>query len=152
MTNDFDPQISQMQRMVTKMSFTEISEATSNFNTNIVIGLGKIGMIYKAVLPNCWPLAVKRLHNCQSYEKQFLFELSTLGILRHNNLVPLLGYCNEQNKKLLVYKYIMHGNLYDWLHVGEGEHKDKILEWPLRAKIATGVTRGLAWPHHKYDF
>ena len=117
-----------MQRMVTKMSFTEISEVTSNFNTNIVIGLGMIGMMYKAVLPNCWPLAVKRLHNCQSYEKQFLSKLSTLGILRHNNLVPLLGYCSEQNEKLLVYKYIMHGNLYDWLHVGEGEHKDKILQ------------------------
>nr|POF24541.1 putative inactive leucine-rich repeat receptor-like protein kinase [Quercus suber] len=95
------------------MSFTEISEATGNFNTNIVIGFGKIGMMYKVVLPNCWPLAIKRLHNCQSYEKQFLSELSTLG---------------------------------------EGEHKDKILEWPLRAKIATRVARGLAWPHHKYDF
>ena len=53
MTNDFDPQISQMQRMVTKMSFTEISEATGNFNTSIVMELGKNGMMYKAVLPNC---------------------------------------------------------------------------------------------------
>ena len=53
MTNDFDPQISQMQRMVTKMSFTKISEAIGNFNTNIVIGFGMIGMMYKAVLPNC---------------------------------------------------------------------------------------------------
>ena len=42
-----------MQRMVTKMSFTEISEATGNFNTSIVMELGKIGMMYKAVLPNC---------------------------------------------------------------------------------------------------
>ena len=84
-----------MQRLVTKMSFTKISEVTGNFNTNIVIGLGKIGMMYKAVLPNCWPLAVKRLHNCQSYEKQFLSKLLALGILRHNNLVLLLGYCSE---------------------------------------------------------
>ena len=141
-----------MERMVTRMSFIEISEATGNFNTNNVIGMGKIGMMYKAVLPNCWPLVVKRLNNCQSYETQFLFELSAMGILRHDNLAPLLGYCSEQNKKLLVYKYILHGNLYDWLHVGEGELKDKILEWSLRTKIAIGMARGLAWLHHKYDF
>ena len=141
---------SQMGRMVTRMSLTELSEATDNFSIHNVIGLGKNGTMYKAVLPNCWPLAVKRLHNCQSSEKQFLSELSALGILRHDNLVPLLGYCREQNETFLVYKYIFHGNLYDWLHVGEG--KDKILEWPLRIKIATGIARGLAWLHHKYDF
>ena len=141
-----------MERMVTRMSFIEISEAIGNFNTNNVIGMGKIGMMYKVVLPNCWPLAVKRLTNCQSHETQFLSELSALGILRHDNLVPLLGYCSEQNEKLLVYKYILHGNLYDWLHVGEGEHKDKILEWPSRTKIAIGIARGLSWLHHKYDF
>ncbi len=139
-----------MGRMVTRMSLTELSEATDNFSIHNVIGLGKIGTMYKAVLPNCWPLAVKRLHNCQSSEKQFLSELSALGILRHDNLVPLLGYCREQNETFLVYKYIFHGNLYDWLHVGEG--KDKILEWPLRIKIVTGRARGLAWLHHKYDF
>ncbi|KAM3702194.1 hypothetical protein ACJW31_04G007200 [Castanea mollissima] len=144
--------MSQMERMVTRMSFTEISEATSYFSTNNVIGMGKIGMMYKAMPPNCWSLAVKRLNNCQSYETQFLSELSALGILRHDNLVPLLGYCSEQNEKLLAYKYILHGNLYDWLHVGEGERKDKILEWPLRTKIAIGIARGLAWLHHKYDF
>ena len=141
-----------MEGMVTRMSFTEISDVTGNFNTHKVIGLGKIGTMYKAVLPNCWPLAVKRLNNDQSYEKQFLSELSVLSILRHDNLVPLLGYYSEQNEKLLVYKYILNGNLYDWLHVGEGEHKDKILEWPLRTKIAIGIVGGLAWFHHKYDF
>ena len=144
--------MSQMERTVIRMSFIEISQATGNFNTHNVIGLGKIGMMYKAMIPNCWPLAIKRLTNCQSHETQFLSELSALGILRHDNLVPLLGYCSEQSEKLLVYKYILHGNLYDWLHVGEGEHKDKILEWPSRTKIAIGIVRGLAWLHHKYDF
>ena len=59
--------MSRMEKMVTRMSFTEISEATGYFNTKNVIGMGKIGMMYKAVIPNCWSLAVKRLNNCQSY-------------------------------------------------------------------------------------
>ena len=42
------------------MNFTELSEATSNFSKDNAIGLGKIGMMYKAVLPNGSQLAVKR--------------------------------------------------------------------------------------------
>ena len=53
-------------------------------------------------------------------------------------------------KKLLVYQYISNGNLYDWLHAKEGNHK--ILEWSLRIKIAIGIARGLAWLHHEWDF
>nr|POE98654.1 putative inactive leucine-rich repeat receptor-like protein kinase [Quercus suber] len=160
-------EISQMQRMITKMSFTEISEATGNFNTNIVIGFGKIGMMYKVVLPNCWPLAIKRLHNCQSYEKQFLSELSTLVEATGNfntNIVIGFGKIGMMYKVVLpncwplAIKRLHNCQSYEKQFLselstlGEGEHKDKILDWPLRAKIATRVARGLAWPHHKYDF
>uniref|UniRef100_A0A2N9I9W7 Integrase catalytic domain-containing protein n=1 Tax=Fagus sylvatica TaxID=28930 RepID=A0A2N9I9W7_FAGSY len=142
--------ISQLGGMVTRMNFTELSEATSNFSKGNAIGLGKIGMMYKAVLPNGSQLAVKRLHSCQSFEKEFISELLALGRLRHNNLVPILGFCRERKEKLLVYKYISNGNLYDWLHAGYS--RDKILEWPLRIKIAIGIARGLAWLHNKCDF
>ncbi|XP_023922041.1 probably inactive leucine-rich repeat receptor-like protein kinase At5g48380 [Quercus suber] len=141
---------SQLEGMVTKMNFTELSEATTNFSTNNALGLGKIGVMYKGTLPNGSLLAVKRLHGCQSFEKQFICELLALGTMRHNNIVPLLGFCRERKEKLLVYQYISNGNLYDWLHVREGN--DKILEWPLRIKIAMGIARGLAWLHHKCDF
>ncbi|XP_030940997.1 probably inactive leucine-rich repeat receptor-like protein kinase At5g48380 [Quercus lobata] len=141
---------SQLKGMVTKMNFTELSEATNNFSPDNAIGLGKMGVMYKAVLPNGSPLAVKRLHGCQSFEKQFICELLALGRLRHYNIIPLLGFCRERMEKLLVYQYISNGNLYDWLHAKEGN--DKILEWPLRIKIAIGIARGLAWLHHKWDF
>ena len=85
------------------MNFTELKEATNNFCTDNVIGLGKIGVMYKAMLPNGSPFAVKRLHGCQSFEKQFISELLALGTLRHNNIVPLLGFCRERKEKLLVY-------------------------------------------------
>ena len=132
------------------MNIIELSEATSNFSICNVIGFGKIGMMYKGVLSNGRPSAIKRLHDSQSSEKQFISELLALGRLRHNNIVPLLGYCIEGKEKLLVYKYISNGNLYDWLHAAKGKHK--ILEWPSRIKIAMGIARGLVWLHHKCNF
>uniref|UniRef100_A0A7N2MUM5 Protein kinase domain-containing protein n=1 Tax=Quercus lobata TaxID=97700 RepID=A0A7N2MUM5_QUELO len=140
---------SQFEGMVTKMNFTKLSKATNNFSIDNAIGVGKMGVMYKAVLPNGSPLAVKRLHGCQSFEKNFICELLALDRLRHNNIIPLLGFCRERTEKLLVYQYISNGNLYDWLHAKEGN--DKILEWPLRIKIMIGIARGLAWLHHNSE-
>ncbi|KAF3942895.1 hypothetical protein CMV_030493 [Castanea mollissima] len=65
-------------------------------------------------------------------------------------LLQSRGYYIEGKEKLLVYKYISNGNLYDWLHAAKGKHK--ILEWPSRIKIAMGIARGLVWLHHKCNF
>ncbi|GMY32966.1 probably inactive leucine-rich repeat receptor-like protein kinase At5g48380 [Fagus crenata] len=142
--------VSKLERMVTKMSLTELSEATANFSTSNVIGMGKIGMMYRGVHSNGWSLAIKRVHDSQSFETQFVSELLALGRLKHNNIVPLLGYCKERKEKLLVYKYISNGNLCDWIHAARG--RNKRLEWPTRIKIAIGIARGLAWLHHECNF
>ncbi|XP_060671045.1 probably inactive leucine-rich repeat receptor-like protein kinase At5g48380 [Ziziphus jujuba] len=98
--------------------------------------------MYKATLPNGWFLAVKRLQNdSEQCESQFIAELLALSRLRHENLNPLLGFCIERNEKFLVYKYMSNGNLHDWLYPVEGDNK--VLEWPLRVKIAIGIAKGL---------
>ena len=131
-----DPQISQLGRKVTRVSFAELKEATSNFSRHNYVGLGKTGIMYRAVLPNGYPLVVKRLYESQALEKQFKSELLALSRLRHNNIISLLCYCRERKEMLLVYEYISNGNLYGWLHAGKD--KDTILDWPLRIKIAIG--------------
>ena len=82
--------------------------------------------MYKGVLSKGRPSVIKRLHDSQTFEKQFASKLKVLGRVRHKNIVPLLGYCIEGKEKLLVYKYISNGNLYDWLHAAKG--RDKILK------------------------
>ena len=88
MTNYFDPPIFKLERMVTRMSLTELHEAIGNFNTGNIIGLGKFGMMYKGVLPNGWPHTIKRFYDSQSFERQSVSELLALGMLKHNNIVP----------------------------------------------------------------
>ncbi|KAF5936312.1 hypothetical protein HYC85_027441 [Camellia sinensis] len=146
----FDSQISKLEKLVTRMSFTELTNATDNFSEDNIIGSGQMGTMYKALLRNGWSLAIKRFYNssqCSKSEEHFVSEIMTLGRLRHCNLVPLIGFCYETNDILLVYKYMSNGNLYDWLHPPEGD-EPKIMNWPVRVKIAVGLARGLAWLHH----
>ncbi|KAF3968523.1 hypothetical protein CMV_007591 [Castanea mollissima] len=53
--------ISQLGKKVIRVSFAELKEAAGNFSGHNYIGLGKIGIMYKAVLPNGYPLADKIL-------------------------------------------------------------------------------------------
>ncbi|THU51289.1 hypothetical protein C4D60_Mb06t29430 [Musa balbisiana] len=102
--------------------------------------------MYKATLPDGTSLAIKRLQDSQQSENQFVSEMATLGNVRHQNLVSLLGYCVAKKERLLVYKYMPKGTLYDQLH-GSGA-QGKSMEWPIRLKISIGAAKGLAWLHH----
>lgn len=139
-------QISRLEKFVTRMRFAELSKATSNFSQDNIIGFGKAGIVYKAFLPNGWSLAIKRLCGSQKSQEQFISELLTLGTQRHDHLLPLIGFCIEKKERLLVYKYMPNGNLYDCLHPTSGEAG--IIGWPLKMKIAIGIADGLSWLHH----
>ncbi|KAL9380244.1 hypothetical protein Peur_025901 [Populus x canadensis] len=139
-------EISMLEKRVTRMSYADLNDATDNFSENNVIGQGKMGMLYKASLPNGYVVAVKKLHDSQFLEEQFISELKILGSLRHINVLPLLGFCVESNQRFLVYKYMPNGNLYDWLHSME-EGQEKAMGWGVRVKVAVGLARGLAWLH-----
>lgn len=43
--------------------------------------------------------------------KEFLVEVLMLIVLRHENLVSLIGYCAEGDERLLVYEYMPQGSL-----------------------------------------
>eukprot|EP00258_Populus_trichocarpa_P032363 XP_024448382.1 probably inactive leucine-rich repeat receptor-like protein kinase At5g48380 isoform X2 [Populus trichocarpa] len=139
-------QICMLESLVKRLSFVGISNATANFSQANKIGLGRMGIMYMAILPDGRFLAVKRIVDSQQFEEQIVSELKTLGTLKHKNLLPLFGFCVESNTRLLVYKYMSNGNLFDWIH--SVKHRRKTLQWPLRLKIADGVARGLARLHH----
>ncbi|KAI3762125.1 hypothetical protein L1987_52548 [Smallanthus sonchifolius] len=106
-----------------------------------------MGLMYKAVFPNGLMLAIKKLHKFESFEKEFLLEIEILGRLRHKNLVPLICFCSEIDKKFLVYQYMSNGTLHQWLH-SRPQVEGVKMRWSLRLRIALGIARGLAWLHH----
>ncbi|KAI8032606.1 putative leucine-rich repeat receptor-like protein kinase [Camellia lanceoleosa] len=99
--------ISKLEKLVTRISFTELVNATDNFSEDNIIELGKTGMMYKAVFPNGSFLAIKRLFDSQFSEGHFMSEEMTLDGLRHFNLVPSFGFCYERKEKLLVLQILI---------------------------------------------
>jgi len=140
-------QVSMFEKRISKIRLVDLMAATNDFSKDNIIGSGRTGTMYKATLQDGSLLAIKRLSSSAQTEKQFKSEMNILGHLQHRNLVPLLGYCVAKNEKLLVYRHMANGSLYERLHDHEIEDGN-YLDWTRRLKIGIGAARGLAWLHH----
>ncbi|XP_071716861.1 probable protein kinase At2g41970 isoform X1 [Rutidosis leptorrhynchoides] len=79
-------------------------------------------------------------------------QLSIVSKLKNEFFVEWLGYCLEENDRILVYQYAPRGSLHDVLHGQkgvEGSVPGPVLTWAQRAKIAYGAARGLEYLHEK---
>ncbi|KAH1139872.1 hypothetical protein AAZX31_10G229600 [Glycine max] len=123
----------------------DIIRGTENLSEKYIIGYGASSTVYKCVLKNSRPIAIKRLYNQQPHNiREFETELETVGSIRHRNLVTLHGYALTPYGNLLFYDYMANGSLWDLLH---GPLKVK-LDWETRLRIAVGAAEGLAYLHH----
>ena len=79
-----------------------------------VIGKSNYGTLYKAFLQNSKSLRLLRFLRpvCTAKGEDFDQVIRFLGIIRHPNLVPLLGfYAGQRGEKLLVYPFYRCGSL-----------------------------------------
>ncbi|KAK6119593.1 hypothetical protein DH2020_046656 [Rehmannia glutinosa] len=127
--------------------YEDIMRMTENLSEKYIIGYGASSTVYKCVLKNCKPVAVKKLYSHYPHcLKEFETELETVGSIKHRNLVSLQGYSLSPSGNLLFYDYMENGSLWDLLH---GTYtKKKKLGWETRLSIALGAAQGLAYLHH----
>ncbi|XP_061358036.1 serine/threonine-protein kinase PBL34-like [Gastrolobium bilobum] len=137
-----------------KFSFYELKVATSNFKPQNLLGEGGFGCVYKGWIkenesssPRPLPVAVKT-HNQNGLQghREWLAEVNYLGELRHPNLVKLVGYCIEDDKRLLVYEFMPRGSLESHLF-----KRSVCLPWNHRMKIMLGAAKGLAFLHEEAE-
>ncbi|OVA07732.1 Protein kinase domain [Macleaya cordata] len=127
-------------------SYEDIMRITENLSEKYIIGYGASSTVYKCVLKNSKPIAIKRLYTQHPHNlREFETELETIGSIKHRNLVSLHGYSLSPNGNLLFYDYMQNGSLWDLLH---GPSKKVKLDWDTRLKIAVGAAQGLAYLHH----
>ncbi|KAL3586747.1 hypothetical protein D5086_013614 [Populus alba] len=126
--------------------YEDIMRMTENLSEKYIIGHGASSTVYKCVLKNCRPVAIKRLYShYPQCLKEFETELETVGSIKHRNLVSLQGYSLSPSGNLLFYDYMENGSLWDHFH---GPMKKKKLDWDTRLRIALGAAQGLAYLHH----
>ncbi|KAJ0560868.1 putative protein kinase RLK-Pelle-LRR-XI-1 family [Helianthus annuus] len=143
-----------------KLNFTE-STILPRLTENNVIGRGGSGTVYRVPVNRSGDfVAVKKISSKkdldQRLEKEFLAEVEILSMIRHSNIVKLMGCISCDNSKLLVYEYLENRSLDRWLHQKQapssrglnGSVRHMVLDWPTRLRIALGAARGLCYMHH----
>ncbi|CBI16123.3 unnamed protein product, partial [Vitis vinifera] len=130
-----------------------------------MIGEGGFGCVYRGVVrvhadeapDSKMDVAVKQKHRnwhltgIQGH-KEWINEVNFLGVVKHPNLVKLVGYCAEDDERgiqrLLVYELMCNKSLEDHLLA----RVPSSLPWMTRLKIAQDAARGLAYLHEEMDF
>ncbi|XP_029126494.1 cysteine-rich receptor-like protein kinase 6 [Cajanus cajan] len=123
---------------------TTIKAATNNFSHENKIGKGGFGEVYKGILIDGRHIAVKRLSTCSKQGSiEFVNEILLIAKLQHKNLVALIGFCLEEQEKILIYEFMPNGSL-DYLLYGTQQQK---LSWSERYKIIRGTALGILYLH-----
>ncbi|XP_076957788.1 uncharacterized protein LOC143633352 [Bidens hawaiensis] len=134
--------ITQFQHL--KIQLEAIQSATNNFSIDNWIGQGGYGKVYKGKLILSMGetmVALKRLNReFRQGEIEFWKEIMTLSFYKHENIVSLLGYCDDHGEKILVYEYVPKRSLDFYLTSDD-------LTWVQRLKICVGAARGIEYLH-----
>uniref|UniRef100_A0A2N9H3K0 non-specific serine/threonine protein kinase n=1 Tax=Fagus sylvatica TaxID=28930 RepID=A0A2N9H3K0_FAGSY len=136
-------------------TYSELKNATRNFRPDSLLGKGGFGYVYKGWIdehtlgagkPGCGMIvAVKKLNSAglKGHNNEWLCEVNRFSQLHHPNLVKLIGYCLEGDKRLLVYEYMPKGSLENHLF----RRGAQTLSWEIRIKVAIDAARGLSFLH-----
>ncbi|XP_057504806.1 putative leucine-rich repeat receptor-like serine/threonine-protein kinase At2g19230 isoform X2 [Actinidia eriantha] len=124
-------------------TFSQLASITNDFK--IFLGKGASGEVYHGYLGDqSKHVAVKKLFPSDTnISNQFQTEVELLLRIHHNNLVSILGYCNDDTTMAVVYEYMARGSLKKNL----SEKNQKILTWKERLQIAVDAAQGLEYLH-----
>ncbi|XP_071742006.1 uncharacterized protein [Rutidosis leptorrhynchoides] len=128
-----------------QISLEDVLEATNHFDDKNVIGHGGLGKVYKGKLLRSgkWVnIAARRLDSKHKRGIEFWTEISALSSLKHENIVSIIGFCDEKGEKVIINKHEAKRSLVMYL-------SNPTLSWVQRLKICVGVARALSYIHYE---
>lgn len=131
--------------MPRRYSYSEIKKMTKSFTDKL--GEGGFGGVYKGKSPDGRFVAVKVLNKSMGDGEEFINEVASISRTSHVNIVILMGFCYERDKKALVYEYMSNGSLDKFIYNQRSEQRNCCLDWKTLYGIAIGVARGLKYLH-----
>ncbi|XP_076904525.1 U-box domain-containing protein 33-like [Bidens hawaiensis] len=137
-----DMKASSRSSVHTEFSFSEIKDATRNFDPSLKIGEGGYGSIFRGFILHT-QVAIKMLHlHSLQGPTEFQLEINILSKLRHPYLLTLIGACPDA--WIIVYEYLTGGSLKDRLNCKDNSPP---LSWQNRIRIATELCYVLIFLH-----
>ncbi|GKB35923.1 kinase-like domain, phloem protein 2-like protein, partial [Tanacetum coccineum] len=98
-----------------KLSLEDVKLATQEFSQDNIIGHGDFGNVYRGVVTHAHGhniIAAKRLDKKSVVkDAEFMTELEILTEYKHENVIVLIGYCDEEDEKIIVYELASRGSL-----------------------------------------
>ncbi|KAL2543748.1 putative receptor-like protein kinase [Forsythia ovata] len=132
-----------------RYTWDHLQKHTMNFSS--VLGYGGFSTVYLARFPDSTMGAVKIHSQSDRLNQAFKQELDILLHLQHDNIVKLLGYCDDPDEGFLVLEYAPNGNLQEKLQgIGESMgRKGPVLPWKRRMAIAFQLAEAIEYLHEK---
>ncbi|XP_010478860.1 PREDICTED: LEAF RUST 10 DISEASE-RESISTANCE LOCUS RECEPTOR-LIKE PROTEIN KINASE-like 2.4 [Camelina sativa] len=130
--------------MLKRYSYVQVKRMTKSFAN--VLGKGGFGTVYKGKLPDgSRDIAVKILKESNGNGEEFINEVASMSRTSHVNIVSLLGFCFERNKKAIIYEFVPNGSLDKFI----SQKMSEKMEWKTLFNIAVGVSHGLEYLHNR---
>nr|GEU69974.1 protein kinase-like domain, phloem protein 2-like protein [Tanacetum cinerariifolium] len=129
-----------------KIPLEDILSATNNFAEDKFAGTGGFGNHYMGQL--LWSDEVIDIHaqrwnkEWDEKEQQFWMEISLLSSLKHKNLVSLVGFCDENDEKIIIIKLETMWSLDNYFN------DTMMLTWVRRLEICVGLAHALSYIHY----
>ncbi|XP_037467492.1 uncharacterized protein LOC119339605 [Triticum dicoccoides] len=146
--------------MVLPLEF--LKAITCDFSTELELGSGGYGVVYKGVFKSGKIIAVKKLFEIHLLDdKTFRNEVRSLMEIKHRHVVQFIGYCAESSwetikqpsgdfiwaelpKRLLCFEYVCNKSLHTYIY-----DESSVLDWNMRYEIIKGICSGLNFLHEE---
>lgn len=126
-----------------EFSLADLKSATNNFSREFIVSeSGEKGqnVVYRGRLQNWGSIVVKKFTKIAWPDpQQFKDEAWGVGKLNHPRLANLIGYCCDEDERLLVAEYMPNDTLAKHLFHWENQ----TLEWAMRLRVALYIAEAL---------
>ncbi|GAB4858634.1 hypothetical protein Ancab_010107 [Ancistrocladus abbreviatus] len=133
-----------------RFTAAEILTACRGFSEQEILvgGEDSGGIVYRGTLMNGCHVAVKRfsgefLSSMNVDKRRFTKRMKQPSRVKHENLLPVRGWCCNEREFAVVYEYMFNGCLDKWLF-GVG-----VLPWSRRFEVVKDVAAGLTYLHSR---
>ncbi|GKE44481.1 kinase-like domain, phloem protein 2-like protein [Tanacetum coccineum] len=129
-----------------KVPLKSIISATNNFNEENHISTSEYAKEYKGQL--LWSgelidINARRLNEEKNDREQLFWkEISMLSSLKHKNLVCLVGFCDENDEKIIIKRNETRGMLFQYIS------DPMLLTYVRRLEICVGIAHALSYIHY----